>query len=161
MTGEYDFTSSRVSQMVSEVRKSQETGVLSKTTWNYTYDKNGNITKITNASGVIQNQYAYDALGQLIREDDLAKGHSYVYTYDNAGNITSKKTYAFTTGTLGSVQSTKNYTYGDASWKDLLTEVGGVSITYDEIGNPILMQSAGKRNTALMIRQYSPETGVS
>lgn len=44
-----------------------------------------------------------DDLGQLIREDNRALNKSYVYTYDYAGNITSKKEYAFTTGTLGSV----------------------------------------------------------
>jgi len=31
----------------------------------------------------------------------------------------------------------KSYTYGDASWKDLLTAFNGQSITYDAIGNPL------------------------
>lgn len=72
----------------------------------------------------------------MTREDNRAKGYTYVYVYDNAGNITAKKTYAFTTGTLGTVQSTINYTYGDSSWRDLLTKYGATSITYDTIGNP-------------------------
>ena len=131
-----DYESAWVSQVVSEIRKGSGTNLLSTTTWNYTYDENGNITQITNSSGVIQNKYYYDDLGQLTREDNRAKGYSYVYTYDNAGNITSKKTYAFTTGTLGTVQSTINYTYGDSSRKDLLTKYGSTSITYDTIGNP-------------------------
>ena len=105
-------------------------------TYNYEYDANGNITEITNASGTVQNKYYYDDLGQLVREDNLALNKTYVWTYDNAGNITSKKTYAYTTGTLGTVQSTKTYTYGDASWGDLLTNFDGTSITYDSIGNP-------------------------
>ena len=54
-----------------------------------TYDANGNITQITNASGVVQNKYYYDDIGQLIREDNKALGKTYVYTYDNAGNRTS------------------------------------------------------------------------
>ena len=45
-------------------------------------------------------------LGQLIREDNRARNCSMVYEYDNAGNITAKKKYAFTTGTLGTVQTT-------------------------------------------------------
>ena len=79
----------------------------------------------------------YDDLGQLIREDNRPLGYTYVYTYDNAGNITSKKRYAFTTNdSLGSVQSTMSYTYSDSTWKDLLMNCGGTAITYDEIGNP-------------------------
>ena len=56
--------------------------------------------------------------------------------YDSAGNITSKKTYAFTIGDLGTATSTVNYTYGDATWGDLLTKYGSTTITYDVIGNP-------------------------
>ena len=102
--------------------------------YDYTYDSKGKITKIAKDGN--ETTYTYDDLGQLIREDNRAKGYSYVYTYDNAGNITTKKTYAFTTGTLGTVQSTQNYTYGDSSWKDLLTQIGSTTISYDSIGNP-------------------------
>jgi RHS repeat-associated protein len=35
------------------------------------------------------------------------------------------------------VQDTVTYTYGDASWGDLLTAYDGVAITYDEMGNPL------------------------
>lgn len=66
---------------------------------------------MTDSSSTIQYKYYHDDLGQLIREDNRAKGYTYVYTYDNAGNITSKKSYAFTTGrSPGTVQSTTNYT---------------------------------------------------
>lgn len=88
------YESAWVSQVISEVRKGSGTSLLSTTTWNYTYDDNGNITQITDSSGVIQNKYYYDDLGQLTREDNRAKGYTYVYVYDNAGNITAKKTYA-------------------------------------------------------------------
>ena len=40
------------------------------------------------------------ALSQLIREDNGLTNKTYVYTYDNAGNITSKKTYALTASLL-------------------------------------------------------------
>ena len=50
----------------------------------------------------------HSLLGQLIREDNELLGKTYVYTYDNAGNITSKKTYAFTSfSNLG----------GDSGWQ--------------------------------------------
>ena len=65
---------------------------------------------------------------------------SYTYTYDNAGNRISKGTYAFTTGTLGTVQSTMTYAYGDNNWGDKLTSYTSGNTTqnieYDEIGNP-------------------------
>ena len=43
--------------------------------------------------------------------------------YDNYGNITKK--------------NGKAYTYGNATWKDLLTSYNGQSITYDAQGNPV------------------------
>jgi len=46
-------------------------------------------------------------------------------------------TYAYTTGTLGAVQSTYTYTYGNAEWGDQLTAYRGTSITYDTLGNPL------------------------
>ena len=98
---------------------------------------NGNITQIRDGSNTVQYRYAYDALGQLIREDNRALNQTLVYTYDGAGNIESKTVYAFTTSsTLGAVQQTFSYTYGDTSWGDLLTNWNGTAITYDAIGNP-------------------------
>ena len=128
-------TSARISQMTSTVGSTT-------TTYKYTYDENGNITEIANASGVIQNKYWYDDLGQLVREDNRAIGRTYLFNYDNAGNIQYRKTYAFTTaGTATSVSttlySTDNYTYGNANWGDLLTAYKGTAISYDTIGNPI------------------------
>ena len=76
-------------------------------------------------------------MGQLTREDNRAKNKSYVWTYDNAGNILSRKEYAFTTGTLGTATSTVNYTYGNSNWGDQLTSFYGDPITYDAIGNPL------------------------
>jgi YD repeat-containing protein len=95
----------------------------------YLYDGNGNITKETLSEGGVQTSrnYAYDKLNQLtqVKENGVVKE---TYAYDNAGNITS-----FNNG------STQNHTlvYGDAQWKDLLTEVDGEAITYDAIGNPL------------------------
>jgi len=58
-----------------------------------------------------------------------------VYTYDAGGNITSKKEYDYTTGTVGTALSTQTYTYGDSSWKDLLTKYNGTTLSYDTVGN--------------------------
>ena len=91
----------------------------------YTYDDNGRI-----ASWTCNNQacsYEYDAIGQLIRVNDQkdTRGHStgttWTYEYDNGGNITYRRKYAYTEGTLsGEPLETMAYSYA-ADWKDKLT----------------------------------------
>ena len=150
-----NYESAWVSQVKSEIRKGSSTSVLSTTTWNYTYDDNGNITKITDAGGVIQYQYQYDDLGQLVREDNRALGVTYIYSYDHAGNITGRAKYSFTTGSLGMLQNYFSYTYGDSSWGDLLTNYYGYAneaITYDNIGNP---RTIGKKELTWEGRQLA------
>ena len=100
----------------------------------YAYDDVGNIIAATRNG--ITTTYAYDALGQLIRVNDPDDG-TWTYEYDCGGNILSKKQYAYTTGTLGTVQQIVSYEYGDSDWKDKLTRFNGVDIAYDAIGNPI------------------------
>ncbi len=100
----------------------------------YGYDMNGNIAFVK--SGDMTTNYTYDSAGQLIREDNQAQGKSWTWVYDNAGNILSKKEYAYTTGTLGTATDTVSYVYDTGSWGDLLTSFDGQAITYDAIGNP-------------------------
>ena len=71
----------------------------------------------------------YDSLNQLTRENNQAEGYTYVYTYEN-GNILTRKKYAYTTGTLGAVEETQSWTYGDTSWGDLLTAYNDGTSTY-------------------------------
>jgi len=71
----------------------------------------------------------------LIREDNQRAGKSWTWTYDKAGNISSKKEYAYTTGTLGTATSTKSYSYGNSNWGDLLTAYNGSTVSSDAIGN--------------------------
>ena len=98
-------------------------------TYNYEYDALGNLTNVAesgiiNTSSTNQTKYYYDSLSQLIREDNAYADHSYTYEYDGNGNIKSKKTYAYTTVTLGSVQDTVMYSYGNFDWKEsLFTEI--------------------------------------
>ena len=74
----------------------------------------------------------------MIREDNRALGYTYVYTYDDAGNRTSKKTYAFTLDTLGAELDEVMYNY-DSVWGDLLTDYGEDVEDYDEFGDPIMV----------------------
>ena len=116
---------------------------VTKDTLRYTYDNNGNITAIRNGAGTeYYAKYTYDGLNQLIREDNAVLGKSWVFAYDTAGNILSKKEYAYTTGTLGAVLDTKTYTYAATGWKDRLTSFNGEPIAYDALGAPVLTNRA-------------------
>lgn len=110
--------------------------------YDYTYDRNGNITQIRETISeddedeTYLTSYVYDSANQLIRENNQRAGKTWTYTYDAGGNITQKKEYAYTTGsTPGTVLDTINYTYGDSNWPDLLTAYDGVAFSTDAIGN--------------------------
>lgn len=118
----------------------------------YQYDELGNISKANDVS------YVYDEAGQLTRVNDPANG-TIVYNYDVGGNITSKVTYAYTEGTLGTPLSTISYGY-DTTWRDLLTSYNGNTITYDNIGNPLSYYN-GLTFTWQMGRQLAGVSGNS
>ncbi|MBR6650000.1 MAG: hypothetical protein IKL36_01170 [Clostridia bacterium] len=108
----------------------------------YEYDGNGNITKETIGEGSSEKEitYSYDVHNRLIRCNDSRLGKTYVYTYDARGNITYIKEYAYTPSSssvngLTPVSSTP-FSYGNTTWRDLLTNINGTTITYDSIGNP-------------------------
>ena len=90
--------------------------------YSYTYDSMGNIATYA-APGKGTVTYTYDNQGQLLK---AVGDTTYTYTYDGAGNLL----------TASNGTATHSYTYGDASWKDLLTAFDGQTITYDAIGNP-------------------------
>ena len=41
--------------------------------------------------------FVYDSFGQLIRENNQALDKTFIYSYNNIGNITNVKAYAYTT----------------------------------------------------------------
>ncbi len=106
--------------------------------YKYDYDSKSYITKITNENDK-EIRYFYDDIGQLIREDNEVSDCTYVYTYDNSGNILSKTKYALTSeNATPTVQKSSNsYTYSSGAWGDQLVSFGGGAITYDSIGNPV------------------------
>ena len=101
-------------------------------TYTYNYDGNGNILYISDGTNITL--YAYDSANQLIRENNQAANKTWVWTYDDGGNITSRTEYPYSTGGLGTATATVNYTY-DTSWGDLLTGYNGQTISSDTIGN--------------------------
>ena len=111
--------------------------------YNYSYDANDNIVSEqgvkTDSEGtsVEVTTYVYDSANQLIRENNKAAGKTWVWIYDDAGNILSETEYDFTTGTPTTPLAVRNYGYGDTNWGDLLKTYNGKSISYDAIGNPL------------------------
>ena len=98
----------------------------------YTYDNMGRITAINNGAHIT---YEYDTYGQIVRENNQSLDKTYVYEYNNNGNIVCVKTYAYTLGELGTVQSQKSYSY-DSTHPDRLANCDNVSIGYNAIGCP-------------------------
>lgn len=98
---------------------------------NYAYDANGLIK--TYSGGFGRHGYTYDGMNRLTRED--LRGHKTVaYSYDNAGNITSKKEYVYRTTSLSGVSPTKTVTYSYQSGR--MSSYNGESCVYDANGNP-------------------------
>ena len=109
----------------------------------YAYDALGNITELREAEPVSGSsarrtkvRYTYDEQNQLRTEtrytyssntDTTGTSVTYTYNYDTAGNLQSVQKNGATVQT---------YTYGDSQWRDLLTKVGGTTISYDASGNP-------------------------
>ena len=91
-------------QLQTEILKTNST-----TTWlqnTYEYNKNQQITKVTNDGGTVT--YMYDSLNQLIKEQ-YSNGLSISYTYDSVGNRTSKATLQ------NGSSNTINYSYNNAN----------------------------------------------
>ncbi len=103
----------------------------------YTYDNLGRITAETDSVDTSRNvQYQYDAFGQLSRENNKTLDKTIIYSYNNIGNLTSVKTYAYTTAATPSGTYTEQaYTY-DGTHKDRLTVCGAQEITYNSLGCP-------------------------
>ena len=102
-------------------------------TWEYTYDDLGNV--LTEKTGGKTRRFTYDAYSRLTRVDDQEANVTTTYAYNNGGNMTARKTYAYTTGTLPATPVT-SITYGyDTDWKDLLTRIGTATVTSDASGN--------------------------
>ncbi len=144
------------------------TSLLSRITYSdgkylqYTYNAVNNISAVVDSNGGKRTTYSYDGLGQLIRENNPYTSKTYVYAYDKGGNITSVKTYAYTTSsTLGTPTSTVTYTYGDSTWKDKLTNYNGTAITYDSIGNPLSYRNGTLAWNGRQLKSYTSTSGTT
>ena len=61
----------------------------------YKYDEMCNISEVRE-NGVLTAKYTYDRIGRLVREDNRKFGKTWLWSYDNCGNILSKREAQFT-----------------------------------------------------------------
>ena len=115
-------------------------------TYSYVYDSDGNITTETLTTSTNESDttvetvsYVYDDDNQLISAE--TSSIKYEYTYDDRGNILTKKEYSISLDENNQKvytlieANTDTYVY-DETWKDKLISYNGQSITYDVVGNP-------------------------
>lgn len=135
---DYEYASGSKANSTTELvsKITQRRGDFKLSSFEYTYDKNGNITQIM-CDGKIIASYTYDRYNQMSTSYDRSTLKYTYYYYDNAGNITRTKEHDVVNGVTSGTYVEKTYVYGDSDWKDKLTSYNGTTITYDELGNPL------------------------
>ena len=136
---EISYNKTRVSNVYDSLKTTGNDNTTTIGSFGYTYDDLGRIASELDASTtpVIYKSYKYDMAGRLVRENNSALNKTYTYEYDSVGNVTSKKTHAYTTAnTPGTATATVAFSY-DTTHPDRLTSFGGKAITYDQQGCPL------------------------
>ena len=135
---DYEYASGSKTNSTTELvsKITQRRGDFELSSFEYTYDKNGNITQIKR-DGTIIASYTYDRYNQVSTSYDRSTLKYTYYYYDNAGNVTRTKEHDVVNGVPSGAYVEKNYTYGDSNWNDKLMSINGTTITYDELGNPL------------------------
>ena len=99
----------------------------------YNYDGNGLIKYIVHSPGTNLRTYSYDGMNRLTRED-VDDHKTVTYSYDAAGNITSKKEYDYRISSLSGISPNKTVTYSYQNGR--MSSYNGESCVYDANGNP-------------------------
>ena len=136
---EISYNKTRVSNVYDSLKITGNDNTTTIGSFGYTYDDLGRIVSELDASTtpVIYKSYVYDMAGRLVRENNSALSKTYTYEYDNVGNVTNRKTYAYTTGDLPSSASTTDTLSYSTTHPDRLTSFGGKAITYNQQGCPL------------------------
>ena len=105
----------------------------------YVYDSRGYIVQIIHKIGNAEylTRYNYDAAGQLVREYNQLAGYCWAMTYDDAGNMLTRKKYNYANVNLATLTpiDVQTFTYEDSAWGDRLATYNGFTIASDDIGN--------------------------
>lgn len=114
-------------QTTTQISALNYSGFANAPSFQYAYNADGTIAS-EGESNNTPRCYSYDKLGQLTFVSDDKNDLHYSYNYDSAGNITSVSVQ----GVYHNWENYKNtYTYGNASWADLLTAFNGQNIAYE------------------------------
>ena len=134
LTEEFTYTAPEDGKTSSQIATYDVTSGEYQSGYTYTYDGNGNITKIselvygTAGTYSLNTFYTYDSANQLIKERYPMAGYTYQWVYDDAGNILSRTENSTTTISYG-------YDEDNTGWGDLLTSYNGQAIDSDLLGN--------------------------
>ena len=122
-----DLDSTQTTSQASKVQYYGLSGLLNGLSYNYTYDTLGHIASIAQGNNTADT-YAYDSMGQLTSAWLVGEDLNYTYTYDTAGNLLKVQA----NGAYHDWNDyTNTYTYGNGSWKDLLTKFNNQAIAYE------------------------------
>ena len=114
-----------------------ENGFIVKDRIKYKYDEMGNICEAYE-NGQLVTEYKYDALGRLVRENNKKLGKTFVFSYDNKGNILTRTEYAFTFKDDDFVKKATGEVFEYVYSGEKLVSYNGELFEYDEIGNPTM-----------------------
>lgn len=95
------------------------------------YDSCGNISEVWE-NGKLSVRYFYDTLNRLVREDNKQFSKTWLYSYDNNGNILNKREFAFTLKATELLDESKSTDTVYAYDGDRLISWGMYSCWYDE-----------------------------
>lgn len=138
-TQEYTYVSGKEAGVTTNLVASVREGNRAES---YTYDACGNVETMVERSADGSERkirYYYDALNQLVREDNQKQNQTICYTYDVSGNMVRRDEYRYTENPMITEAPWKSDTfdYQTGGWRDQLRFYNGQAITYDAMGNPL------------------------
>ena len=138
-TQEYTYVSGKEAGVTTNLVASVREGNRAES---YTYDACGNVETMVERSADGSERkirYYYDALNQLVREDNQKQNQTICYTYDVGGNMVRRDEYRYIENPVITEAPWKSDTfeYQTGGWRDQLHFYNGQAITYDAMGNPL------------------------
>lgn len=138
-TQEYTYVSGKEAGVTTNLVASVREGNRAES---YAYDACGNVETMVERSADGSERkirYYYDALNQLVREDNQNQNKTICYTYDVGGNMVRRDEYSYTENPVITEAPWKSDTfeYQTGGWRDQLRFYNGQAITYDAMGNPL------------------------
>ena len=97
----------------------------------------GNITNVYE-NGQLVVEYKYDALSRLVRENNKKLGKTFVFSYDNNGNILTRTEYPFTLVCDTLLNDLTGEVFEYAYENGMLVSYNGESILYGTVGIPAM-----------------------